>query len=80
MTQAALKDMSFETALSELETIVRALETGQAPLEESINAYERGIALKQHCEARLQAAREKIEKITLKPDGTPQTEPLDSDS
>ena len=77
MTQTALEDMSFETALAELESIVRALETGQAPLEESINAYERGVALKQHCETRLKSAREKIEKITLAPDGSPQLEPLD---
>ncbi len=63
--------MSFENALSELEEIVRSLESGKAPLEESITAYERGMALKQHCEKKLQEARLKIEKITLGPDGAP---------
>ncbi|MBK7361782.1 MAG: exodeoxyribonuclease VII small subunit [Micavibrio sp.] len=58
----ALEKMSFEEALDELETIVRDLETGKAPLEKSISSYERGIALKQHCETKLRDARAKIEK------------------
>ena len=61
--------MSFEQALAELETIVTALETGQAPLEDSISSYERGIALKKHCEKKLSEAQEKIEKITIGADG-----------
>lgn len=78
MTQAkAIETLSFEDALVELETIVRALETGQSPLDESINAYERGIALKKHCETRLREAQAKIEKITVDKDGKPTTEPLD---
>ncbi len=59
----AIQDMSFETALEELETIVRSLETGQAPLEQSISSYERGVALKKHCETKLREAREKVEKL-----------------
>lgn len=81
MTEAvAIETMSFETALAELETIVRSLETGQAPLEQSISSYERGVALKKHCESKLREAREKVEKITISQDGSVSTEPLDNDS
>ncbi len=66
-----IKDMSFETALAELETIVNKLESGQAPLQESIAIYERGEALKNHCETLLKSAEAKIEKITLSRDGVP---------
>lgn len=75
----SLETLSFEDALSELETIVRSLESGQAPLEQSINAYERGMALKQHCEKRLNEAQAKIEKITVGKDGSLKTEPLDKE-
>jgi len=75
----SVKDLSFEQALGELETIVRNLETGQAPLEQSIEAYERGIALKKHCEAKLKEAKTKIEKISISGDGSISTEPLDAD-
>lgn len=61
--------LSFEQALSELEKIVAQLESGQAPLEESIALYERGARLKAHCEARLEAARLKVEKIVVGRDG-----------
>lgn len=76
-TASTLENTSFEKALAELEEIVRALESGKAPLEESIGQYERGIALKTHCEKKLQEARLKIEKISLSPDGKPRTEPFD---
>ena len=74
---AAIETLSFEKALVELETIVKNLETGQSALEDSIGAYERGIALKKHCEQKLQDAQAKIEKITIAQDGTPTTEPFD---
>lgn len=78
MSQAQpLEKLNFEAALAELEGIVRSLETGKAPLEESISAYERGIALKNHCEKKLAEARLKIEKITLSPDGSAKTAPFD---
>jgi exodeoxyribonuclease VII small subunit len=57
--------LSFEAALDELQKIVGDLETGKAPLEESIAAYERGIALKTHCEKKLGEAQAKIEKINV---------------
>ncbi len=79
MTEAAIKDLSFEQALGELETIVRGLEAGETELEKSITAYERGIALKKHCEAKLKDAQAKIEKITVNADGSLSTEPLDAE-
>ncbi|MBI2234257.1 MAG: exodeoxyribonuclease VII small subunit [Micavibrio aeruginosavorus] len=76
---AAIAALSFESALAELETIVRNLETGKAALEDSISAYERGVALKQHCESKLREAQAKIEKITVGPDGKIGTAPFDSE-
>ena len=70
--------LPFEKAMAELETIVGQLEKGSVPLEESIAIYERGEALKAHCEALLRRAEMRIEKITLGPDGAPTgVEPLD---
>ncbi|HHS82581.1 MAG TPA: exodeoxyribonuclease VII small subunit [Devosia sp.] len=75
-----VKSLSFEAALAELEQIVSKLESGRAPLQESIDIYARGEALKKHCEAQLRAAEARIEKITLSGDGTPTgTEPLDAE-
>lgn len=73
-----VKAMSFEAALAELEGIVARLEGGKAPLAESIAIYERGEALKSHCEGLLKAAEARIEKITLKNGKPIGTEPLDS--
>lgn len=72
--------MTFEIALGELEQIVRTLEQGSAPLDQSIELYQRGDRLKRHCEARLKAAQERIEQIALGPDGQPTgTVPFDAD-
>ena len=68
--------LSFEDALAELEKIVRQLESGGADLKSSIDSYERGMALKKHCEARLKEAQGKIEKITIAADGKAATEPF----
>ena len=70
--------MSFEEALAELETIVRQLEAGDVELEKSIAIYERGEALKSHCEGLLKQAEARIEKITLKNGAATGTEPLDA--
>lgn len=78
MSKDTVKDMSFEQALAELEKIVHSLESGQAPLAESISSYERGVSLKNYCEKKLKEAQEKIEKISLKSDGSVTTEPLDT--
>lgn len=72
-----IQTLSFESALAELETIVRSLESGTAALEDSITCYERGIALKNHCETKLREAQAKIEKITIGPDGKVGTTPFD---
>lgn len=70
--------MSFETAMKELEQIVTKLEAGEVELEESIAIYERGEALRTHCDGLLKKAEAKVEKITLNADGKPAgTEPLD---
>ena len=66
---AVSADLSFEDALSRLETIVSRLESGQAPLEESITLYEEGARLKAHCEARLKAAQLRVDKIVVGADG-----------
>ncbi|MEM9105541.1 MAG: exodeoxyribonuclease VII small subunit [Pseudomonadota bacterium] len=71
--------MSFEQALEQLEKIVASLETGDVPLNRSIEIYERGEALKSHCETLLKAAEDRIEKIRLDRNGNPDgTEPLDA--
>lgn len=56
--------MGFEAAMQELEGIVRDLESGQVKLDDAVKAYERGAALKKHCEGKLADARMKVEKIT----------------
>ncbi len=76
---ADIKDMTFELALKELESIVNRLERGDVELEESITIYERGEALKEHCDRLLKQAEARVEKLTLSPSGTPSgTEPFDS--
>jgi exodeoxyribonuclease VII small subunit len=61
--------MSFEQALRALEEIVHQLEGGEVPLDESITLYERGETLRKHCQARLDAAQARIERIVATPDG-----------
>jgi len=61
--------LSFEAALKELEGIVARLERGELPLDESIRQYERGEALKRRCEALLDEAQERVERIRLGADG-----------
>lgn len=79
-THDDIKALSFEAALAQLEEIVGKLESGRAPLAESIAIYERGEALKAHCEALLKTAEARIEKITLSREGKPLgTEPLDAE-
>jgi exodeoxyribonuclease VII small subunit len=66
-----ISGLSFEKALAALEEIVARLEGGKVDLEESIKIYERGEALRKHCEAKLKEAEARIEKITLDPQGKP---------
>ncbi len=77
---ADVKVMSFEQALEALEKIVDDLERGDVPLDQSIRIYERGEALKAHCDRLLKAAEDKVEKIRLTRDGRAAgTEPLDGE-
>lgn len=66
-----ISGLSFEKALAALEEIVARLEGGKVDLEESIKIYERGEALRKHCQAKLKEAEARIEKITLDPQGKP---------
>lgn len=77
-TFADVKRLTFERAIEELETIVKRLEEGKVPLEESVAIYERGEALKRRCEELLKQAEARVDKITTDASGQPVgTEPLD---
>jgi exodeoxyribonuclease VII small subunit len=79
-SEAEIAQLSFERAIEELESIVRRLEDGKVPLEESVAIYERGEALKRRCEDLLRQAEARVQKITLDASGNPTgTEPLDVD-
>jgi exodeoxyribonuclease VII small subunit len=76
---ADIQKLTFEQAIDQLETIVKRLEEGKVPLEESVSIYERGEALKRRCEELLRQAEARVEKITLDANGKPAgTEPLDT--
>jgi len=76
-----ISEMSFEDALRALEEVVRKLEGGEVPLDESIGLYERGEKLRAHCQARLDAAQARIEKIVQGADGKASgTVPFEADS
>ncbi len=77
--EPAIEAMSFEGALNELQGLVKALEKGEAKLDEAIRAYERGAALKQHCERKLREAQAKVDKIVFTADGTLSSEPMKFD-
>jgi exodeoxyribonuclease VII small subunit len=71
--------LTFERAIEELETIVKRLEEGKVPLEESVAIYERGETLKRRCEQLLRQAEARVEKIALDASGKPSgTEPLNA--
>lgn len=73
-----VKQMTFERALKELESIVSRLERGDVELEESISIYERGEVLKAHCDSLLKRAEAKVEKLTFDSNGRPKgSAPLD---
>ena len=77
---ADIQKMSFEEALEELKELVARLESGEGKLDEAIKSYERGSQLKAHCEAKLQEAQAKIEKITFSGEGAPKSEPFDPEA
>ncbi|MBK67652.1 MAG: exodeoxyribonuclease VII small subunit [Rickettsiales bacterium] len=61
----AIKDLNFEDAMQKLEAVVKDLESGNAGLENSVQAYEYGVALKKHCEEKLKSAKLRIETISI---------------
>jgi len=71
MDEPEIETLSFEAALAQLEAIVRSLETGTEPLDQSIELYQRGDRLKRHCEARLKAAQARIDQISVDAEGKP---------
>ena len=77
--EPAIEAMSFEEALNELQGLVKALEKGEAKLDEAIRAYERGAALKQHCERKLREAQAKVDKIVFTSDDSLSSEPMKFD-
>lgn len=72
------QELTFEEAMNELEVLVRRLEEGRMPLEESVGAYERGMALKKICEAKLQAAKLKVDQIVKDAQGEVTLKPLET--
>ena len=73
-----IKNISFEEALTELESIVQKLESGQVKLEEAVDAYEKGVQMQKVCEEKLKEAQMKVEKLILNKEGKPVgKEPLD---
>ncbi len=76
---ADIQAMSFEAALKALDEIVSRLESGRVELEESIALYGRGALLRRHCETKLRAAEEKIEKIVVAGDGSVSAQPFRGD-
>jgi exodeoxyribonuclease VII small subunit len=73
---ADIAGLSFEAALAELEQLVKQLEDGKAKLDDAIGAYERGTLLRRHCEAKLQEAQLKIERVTQTEDGAISSAPF----
>mgnify|MGYP001176426890 CR=1 FL=1 len=80
MSETPISEMSFEEAMAELEAVVSQLESGKAALDDSIRLYERGEALRKHCDARLKQAELRVQKIVAGADGKAKgAEPFDAD-
>jgi exodeoxyribonuclease VII small subunit len=79
MSKKKTTPASFEDSLSELEALVESMENGELTLEESLAAFERGIALSRNCQQALQAAEQKVEILTARTPDAP-TEPFDNDA
>jgi len=76
---AAPAPFDFEAAMGELEQVVTRLESGDVPLEEALSTFERGVALTRACQTALAAAEQKVEKLSVRADGTAPVEPFDRD-
>lgn len=73
----SIENLSFEEALTELDEIVKNIDSGQENLADAVASFERGISLQRHCEKMLESAKLKIEKITNK-EGEINIEPVES--
>lgn len=78
MTENEINKLSFEEAITQLENIVRELESGRIKLDDAVTAYEKAVSLKKLCEKKLKEAQLKIEKIEVTPNGDLTTTPLDN--
>ena len=76
---ADIAELSFEDALDELQALVRTLEKGESKLDQAVQSYERGVALKRHCEIKLREAQAKVDKIVLSAEGAVSAEPAGID-
>jgi exodeoxyribonuclease VII small subunit len=76
---ADAEPLDFERAMAELEQLVEKLEKGDLPLEESLAAFERGVALTRTCQAALRQAEQKVELLLQKPGGEAERVPFDDD-
>ncbi len=74
---AAHAPFDFEAAMAELEAVVARLESGDVPLEEALTTFERGVALTRACQSALAIAEQKVEKLSVRPDGSVTTDPFD---
>lgn len=75
----AAQAVDFEKSMTELETLVESLERGDLPLEESLKAFERGVALTRACQSALAEAEQKVELLVRRPGAEPGTEPFEAD-
>lgn len=71
--------LNFEKSLAELQALVERLEQGELSLEDSLTAFEQGVRLTHDCQAALTQAEHKVRQLTERPDGTPQSVPLELD-
>lgn len=71
--------LSFEQAMQQLEVLVRKLEEGRLPLEEAIQAYEKGTLLKSHCETKLQSAKLRVDQVILNGNSNPSLAPFNAE-
>jgi exodeoxyribonuclease VII small subunit len=76
MSDEAIAALSFEDALAELDQIVRGLEGGTLKLDDAVHAFERGVKLRRHCEAKLAEVEARVEALVQNPDGSLKTRPL----
>lgn len=72
-----VQEMSFDEALEKLEAAARKLESGDVPLEEALQVYERAVRLFRHCNERLAKVEERLELLTRDLDGEPRVRPLE---